>query len=52
MLLVWYTPPRAGAQRHHANWLMRWREYDNIRDDEEVLLLLWWAYNVKENNNG
>jgi len=43
MLLIWYTPPRAGAQQVYANWLMRRREYNYIEDEEETLLLLWWG---------
>jgi hypothetical protein len=53
MLLIWYTPPRAGAQRNIARHLMqRVKESNYVRDDEEALLLAWWYLITGEINNG
>jgi hypothetical protein len=52
MLLLWYTPPRAGAQRQYADWLMQWRDVERVRDDEDVILLLLWSAINKEIYNG
>jgi len=46
MLLIWYTPPRAGAMppnRYYQEYYRR--KYDTIKDDELTLLLLWYQLN-------
>ena len=51
MLLVWYTPPRAGAKPTPAERYAEYykRKYKQIRDDEVTLLLLWFEMNNIEN---